>query len=280
MEKVHIPKNSVQETLIIPLFARKLCTEKYPELFQDPKAVELISRLDYDFSVMDKKAEGRVYQFGALEVAMRQTDLSWEIKDYLSLHPKAALVNLGCGLDQTAENCDNGECRIYNIDMPDVISVRNELLPPSGCVTNLAADLNDISWFDSIDNRYGAVFFAAGVFYYFQTSQIRCLFNHMSSHFPGCRLVFDSANRRAVKMMLKTWVKEAGITSIEDYFSIDSLEKDILPWINNADVTARGYMLGYHDLRKDSISGLFKLLSRLGDSFMKMQIVRIDFKNT
>ena len=50
MNKVHIKKNTVQETLVIPLYARKLCTERYPELFEDQKAIELMSRLDYDFS--------------------------------------------------------------------------------------------------------------------------------------------------------------------------------------------------------------------------------------
>ena len=56
--------------------------------------------------------------FGALEVAMRQSDLAFEVRDYLSTHPRAAVVNLGCGLDQTGRACDNGQCRIYNIDLP------------------------------------------------------------------------------------------------------------------------------------------------------------------
>ena len=43
--KYHIEKNSVQETLVIPLYGRKLCTERFPNLFQDRKAVELIDRL-------------------------------------------------------------------------------------------------------------------------------------------------------------------------------------------------------------------------------------------
>lgn len=51
-----------------------------------------------------------------------------------------ALVDLGCGLDQTAENCDNGLLRIYNVDLPDVIAVRNELLLEGGRVENIIAD--------------------------------------------------------------------------------------------------------------------------------------------
>ncbi len=34
----HIEKNSIQETLIIPLFGRLICSEHYPELFSDPSA--------------------------------------------------------------------------------------------------------------------------------------------------------------------------------------------------------------------------------------------------
>ena len=36
-------------------------------------------------------------------------------------------------------------------------------------------------------------------------------------------------------------------------------------------------MLGYNDLKDKSVSGFFRFLAKLGDGFMKMQIVRIDF---
>ena len=275
--KYHIEKNTVQETLVIPLYGRKLCSELFPNLFRDEKAVRLIEKLDYDFSELEKKSRSLAYRFGALEVAMRENDLMYEIKDYLKTHPKAAVVNLGCGLDQTAENCDNGECKIYNLDLPNVMEVRNALLPEGGRIKNVACDLNNISWFDEIDITKGVVFIAAGVFYYFKKEQIKTLFTAMADRFKGGRLVFDSANKRAVKMMLKTWVKEAGITSIEDYFSIGDVKKDIAPWFNKAKVSSKGYMLGYNDLKDKSVPKLFRLMAKLGDGFMKMQIVKIEF---
>ena len=277
MEKIHIEKNTVQETLIIPLFGRKMCTERFPNLFQDPKAVELINRLDYDFSTMEKKAKSPTYQFGALEVAMRENDLMIEVKEYLHRYPQAAVVNLGCGLDQTAENCDNGSCTIYNLDYPDVIEIRNNLIPCEARVFNIATDLNDLSWFDSIDASHGVVFLAAGVFYYFKKSDIQTLFLAMAKRFPKGKLVFDAAGKRAVKIMLKTWVKEAGVTSIEDYFSVDSLSQDIEPWMEHAKVSSKGYMLGYNDLKDSSVPRFFRLLAKAGDGLMKMKIVRMDF---
>lgn len=275
--KYHIEKNTVQETLVIPLYGRKLCTERFPNLFRDEKAVELIGKLDYDFSELEKRSKSFAHRFGALEVAMRENDLMYEIKDYLKTHPKAAVVNLGCGLDQTAENCDNGVCKIYNLDLPDVMKVRSALLPESERIINIACDLNNTSWFEKIDDTNGIIFIAAGVFYYFKTEQIKTLFTAMSNRFKDGRLVFDSANKRAVKMMLKTWVKEAGITSIEDYFSVSDVKKDIAPWLDGAKVSSKGYMLGYNDLKDKSVPKTFRMLAKVGDGFMKMQIVKIEF---
>lgn len=86
-------------------------------------------------------------RFGSLEVAMRQNDLAWEVRDYLKTHPNAAVVNLGCGLDSTGRSCDNGSCKIYNLDFPDVIAVRNELLHAGEREENIPCDLNNTEWF-------------------------------------------------------------------------------------------------------------------------------------
>ena len=189
-KKIRIEHNTVQETLVIPLYGRKICTERFPNLFRDDKAMELIERLDYDFSGLEKQAKSLAHQFGALEVAMRENDLMIETRAYLQDHPKATLVNLGCGLDQTAENVDNGQCRIVNIDMPDVIAVRDRLLPASERVRNLGCDLNDPAWMDEIDPSDGVCLMAAGVFYYFKTEDIKKLFFIRSSLCHNCLVLF------------------------------------------------------------------------------------------
>ena len=53
--KYHIEKNTVQETLVIPLYGRKMCSELYPNLFRDETAVRLINEIDYDFSTLARK---------------------------------------------------------------------------------------------------------------------------------------------------------------------------------------------------------------------------------
>ena len=70
-----IEKNTVQETLIIPLYARKMCSELYPNLYRDEAARRLVNAVDYDFSALEKKSRNLMQRFGFLEVAMRQRTL-------------------------------------------------------------------------------------------------------------------------------------------------------------------------------------------------------------
>ena len=275
--KYRIEKNTVQETLVIPLYGRKMCTQLYPALYRDETASRLIDRIDYDFSLLEKRSGSLMQRFGFLEAAMRQTDLAFEVRDYLKAHPRAAVVSLGCGLDDTGRRCDNGTCRIVNIDLPDVIRVRDELLPPGEREENIGCDLNDTAWFDRIDAADGAVFFAAGVFYYFLRQQVEALVKKMADAFPGGVLVFDAANKKAVRLMLKTWIRDAQIRDVNAYFAVSDAAGEIGAWDSRLQVTARGYMLGYNDLTDPSVSRFFRFLAKVGDGMMAMRIVKIRF---
>ena len=279
MKKYKVEKNTVQETLVIPLYGRWLCSQRYPHLFQDKNAAELMERIDYDFSELERRSAGLMQEFGAMETAMRQKDMVWEVKDYLLSHPNAAVVNLGCGLDCTGRTCDNGSCKIYNIDLSDVIRVRNRLLPAGDREKNLALDLNDPAWMAAIDSdpEDGTVLFAAGVFYYFQTEAVRTMVAAMARCFPGGRLVFDAAGKTAVKLMLKTWVKQADIQGVGACFSVAHAKAELGCWAENLKVSSRGYMQGYEKLKGFGIKPVHRLLAKIADDPLHLQIVRIDF---
>ena len=273
---MHIENNTVQETLVIPLFGRKVCSERFPQLLQDREAERICAGLDYDFESRRKKMESAVGLFGALEVAQRHYDLMCEVRQYLKSHPKAAVVNLGCGLDDTFSKVDNGCCSGFNIDMPDVISVREKLRPAGERETNIGCDLNDFSWMDRIYGSEGAVFFAAGVFYYFRTDDVRKLLSELSRRFPAGTISFDVCNRRGAKMMTRTWLKEAGISDVDALFSVE--DPDVMKsWSPSfKSVSSRSYMRGYRDIYRQ-VRLLYRLMIRLCDNIVRMRIVRIDF---
>ena len=279
MEKYKIEKDSVQETLIIPLYGRRLCSWRFPGLYQDTTAAMLMEKVDYDCCAWARQATGLLQTFGALEVAMRQNALAWEVRDYLNAHPRAAVINLGCGLDNTGRACDNGRCSIWNIDLPDVIELRDRLLPAGEREKNLAFDLKDPRWMDAVrtDPEDGAVLFAAGVFYYFTTEDVKSLATGIAKRFPRGRLVFDAAGKTAVRLMLKTWVKQAGIRDVGAYFSVRDAKGELEPWSPRCSVSSRGCMLGYQSLHDPAVRPVHRLLAKLADGPMRLQIVRIDF---
>ena len=270
MEKIHIEKGSVQETLIAPLYARKLCAEQFSSFYQDDDAAMICDRLDYDFSQFKKKENSTAYQFGGLEGAVREKDMIWEITDYLMSHPKAAVVNLGCGLNMTGRSVDNGSCRIYNLDFPDVIKSRNEIIPAGEREENIACDLNDFSWMDQIEGSDGAVLYAAGVFHYFTTDQIRKMVFAMADHFPDGRLVFDTVGKFGRDVLMKGTLKNMGMKDdLSDYFYVNDA-KDLEGWSDKVKLVSRkSYMQGYYKLDDPAIKGMHRFLAKLCDSLAK-----------
>ena len=273
-DKIRIVPGSVQETLIIPLYGRKLCSERFSSLYTDKSAAQLCARLDYDFSDLDKHAKSTFWQFGALEAAMRQIDMEWEIRDYLAAHPAAAVVNMGCGLDQTGRTCDNGTCLIYNIDMPDIIAAREELVPAGERERNIAGDLNNYAWMDEVDGSNGAIFFAAGMFHYFTEAQAKALVNALATRFPGCRIVFDAIGKLGKLLMKKTF-KNFGMENYDECLFVED-PATLNGWCSIVAVSTRGYMLGYREMDDPNVTGLHRMLARLCDHVVKMRIVRFD----
>ena len=89
-------------------------------------------------------------------------------------------------------------------------------------------------------------------------------------------LAFDSCNERGAKLMRKTWLKEAGITDVSAFFSLED-EAELSAWSDRfASVTAKSYMRGYRDVYQ-SVGLFHKLMIRFCDSLVKMKIIKIVF---
>ena len=276
MPKIAIKKGSVRETLVIPLYARYRLAQTYPELYEGTDPGALLEQVDYDFSEQAKLMDSAFGRYGTLEVAQREFDLCEEARAYLAEHPRAAVVNLGCGLLDLFGRVDNGAAQGYNLDFPEVIDVRGELMPAGERERNAACDLNDFSWMDRIDGSDGSVFFAAGVFYYFKTEEVRAIFTELSRRFPGGVVAFDSCNRTGAKMMTKTWLKGAGIRDVNALFSLDD-PMSLKGWSHDfASVSTKSYMRGYRDIYP-RVNAFHRLMIRFCESLVRMVIVKITF---
>ena len=48
-------------------YGRALCARRFPHLFADQTAAELLEKIDCDFSTLERKSEDLLQTFGALE---------------------------------------------------------------------------------------------------------------------------------------------------------------------------------------------------------------------
>ena len=78
-------------------------------------------------------------------------------------------------------------------------------------------------------------------------------------------------------MMTKTWLKEAGISEVDAFFSLEDKD-ELRNWSGDfADVSAKSYMRGYRYIYKD-VSLFHKLMIKFCDGLVKMQIIKVTFK--
>ena len=277
-KKIKVEKNSVQETLVLPLFGKAWAVREYPDIFKDHDVEKIMDQVEYDFSALEKAASGVKGKIASLAAVTRQAALVWEVKEYLREHPNALVVNLGCGLDTAGHQADNGTCRFANVDFPNVIELREQLLPSTEREKNIASDLNDLAWFDKIDfkENHGVIFIASGVFLYFKKEDVRKLFCAMAERFPGGRIAFDGQNQRGRDVDLKA-LKSSGI-DISANFALDHPVEELKSWSDRfARVQWKKMSTGY--IKPDKRFGLlYRILAPIADNTGMSQLDVIDFK--
>jgi O-methyltransferase involved in polyketide biosynthesis len=225
-EQVTLEAQSIQATMLMPLWGRADGSRICPEILSDPVALRMIDRLDYDFSDI-----ARSYgEYGSVCCAVRARRLDDFIKAYLVGHPRASVVNIGAGLDTTFERVDNGQLHFYNLDLPDAAAYRLGLMPDSERCTTIAQSWLDHSWMDEIEYipSEGIVFIAGGVFYYLEEADVRRTVAEMARRFTGGRLFYDGCSKSGVKIA-NNKVRKAGNTGAQMHYYVKS-EKDIRGW--------------------------------------------------
>ena len=91
---------------------------------KDEIAVELVEKLDYDFSKADKDS---AMTYG---VIARTIVLERMVRQYLENHENTVVVNIACGLDTRCYRMKGKYLRWYNVDLPETMKIRSQFLTP------------------------------------------------------------------------------------------------------------------------------------------------------
>lgn len=269
-EKTAVDLGSVQLTLLLPLWGRAVETKKEKPMLKDETALDIISKVDYDFSDMARK----IHDVTQFEWIARSIHMDRTIKEFLAKHPKASIVNAGCGLDTTFDRVDNGRLTWYDLDLPDVIDLRRKFIPETPRRKFIACSFLDESWFSQVNADNGILFMAAGVLYYFSENQVKEIFGKLSCAFPSSEFVFDAASPVGVKTANEKLLQRVGIH--ESAFMKWGLQNssELNGWNIKLEFV-KEYPMFRH--MKKGLPLRTKIISSLSDHYKMMYMVHIKF---
>ena len=190
MEKIKVSIDAVPETMLQTMYARARESQKPDAVIHDEKAVEIIQKLDYDFSLADKDAPM------SSGVIARTIILDRLVSDYLGKHQNILVVNIACGLDTRCYRNEGRYARWYNIDLPDTINVRKQFLQEEGPVIyQIAGSAMDSSWADRIEyNGEPVLVIIEGLTMYLSEADVKKIFEIIDNKFNHAYVLAEIMN--------------------------------------------------------------------------------------
>lgn len=187
----HTIKDSVAETLYIPLYMKRNETNRKNAFFSDPKSCELVESINYDFSKYDRAPRSSV------GCAIRAGHLDKETADFIQKNDNPVIVHVGCGLDTRYHRIGKELAKkavFYELDIPEAIELRQKVLPPSENDIYLKGSMFETDWMDEIAKKHpdgSFLFVVEGVFMYFEKDEVKKVFTDFADRFSGAHILFD-----------------------------------------------------------------------------------------
>lgn len=174
----------VSTTTLWTLYNRASEADRPDGLIHDPVAINLLNAIDYPF----RETFGEHDQSHAL----RARCFDVVVNRFLREHPEGTVVALGEGLETGFWRTDNGKAQWLSVDLPDVITLREKLLPTSPRLRNLAISATDPAWIEQVDTSRPVFVNAQGLLPYLQPGEALHLIRRCADAFPGGRMIFDA----------------------------------------------------------------------------------------
>jgi O-methyltransferase involved in polyketide biosynthesis len=270
-QNIKIELGAVQETLILPLWARAKEAEKKNPIIYDTYARDIVARIDYDFSTIEA---GQVADH-QIVWAIRAYNFDNIVKTFLAHNSNAVVVNIGAGLDTTFQRLDNGDVLWVNIDLPDVVDLRQKLIPDSEQEITIAKSVFDFTWMDDITRQTkgrSIMFTAAGVLCYFEVREVETLFRKLAAVYPSAHFIFDAMSWFTAWGTNREIMKDSGMDSSACIKWHLKKASRLKRWVDTIKVVEQYPMLsrvpGKTDLSRRTIwglrmAGLFRLYNMI-----------------
>jgi O-methyltransferase involved in polyketide biosynthesis len=197
VEPIPVDLSGVPETLLGNLGRRAAAARA--GVLQDPVAVEVVDRLDYDFAEFVR---------GARLHAVRVATFDRAVRRFLRSHPAGTVVGLGEGLETQFWRLDNGQVRWLTVDLAEPMDLRHRVLPDGPRQSTHRGSALDLGWLEGLDPAEPILVTAQGLLPYFQRDQVHGLIAGVAERLPGSVMVFDAVPGVMLDMVRRTQGRE------------------------------------------------------------------------
>lgn len=182
-QKIHL--TGVNETMLMPVYARALESKRKKPAFYDETAVRTVESLDYNF---EQHGKSKMNVWGCIS---RAIILDREAAAYIAEHPDCSVVNLACGLDDRFSRVDNGKITWYNIDLENVMEIRKTIVPVKERAVEITCSILDFDWIQKIKNKENVLIIAEGILPYLEEEDVKKLFRATADSFKNCTCLLE-----------------------------------------------------------------------------------------
>lgn len=177
----------VQRTLLIPLKGRALDHAATNSFLRDQLAADLVTRLEVDLGAVTL---GAGVQEG---IGLRTSMLDRAVDRFIREHPDAVIVEIGSGLETRMSRLDPpATVDWYDVDFPEVIRLREELMPARDNAHLLGTSLLDPHWTATIPATRPTIVVADGLIGFLTEQQNTRVLGHITDHFARGELVTNA----------------------------------------------------------------------------------------
>jgi methyltransferase (TIGR00027 family) len=211
--------SEVSQTAFLPLLCRVIESEKKDPVFNDPMAVLCLERL---MSISSKEEKNRILKWrkkyagtharDAKATALRTKSLDRIADSFISNNPGCTVINLACGFDTRFWRIDHEKCKYVELDLPEMIELKKEILKDHLGYELIACSVLDTSWIDGVTSNGNRNFLllAEGLFYYLPRPDVTGILQAMARRFDRSQLVMDTAPERYSKGVWKWLIQLEG----------------------------------------------------------------------
>jgi len=192
---LNINVNDLSQTAFLTLLCHALDAQSSRPFLNDVSAIKTMDILKACFLESDRLLYKRLLKDKVKSNLVAYTVLRAKkydsyIRRFLDHYPDAAVINIGCGLDNRFERVDNGRVTFYDLDLPDIINIKRQIFPGTRRYTQISKSVFDFEWMDQIENEH-VILVAEGVFMYCREQDVKALFMHLQEKLNSPEIVFE-----------------------------------------------------------------------------------------